>query len=107
MNSLNVVGLKLTNGLELVAKVVGEDEKDFHLEDAFFLQTVQQQDGSINVEYAPLTILGEPTGKSHVGFDLKLPKHSVLFPFNLNVGIVERYLKYTSPIDLSMAPSVK
>ena len=107
MNSLNVVGLKLTNGLELIAKQTGEDDKTYHLEDAFFLQTVQQQDGSINVEYAPLTILGAPSGKSHVGFDVKLPLHSVLFAFELNPGIVERYLKYTSPIDLSMAPSVK
>jgi len=107
MNNLNVQGFKLTNGLELIAKLTGEDDTTLHLEDAFFLQTIQQQDGTINVEYTPLTILGAPTGKSHMGFDVSLPRPSILFPFNLNPGIVERYLKVVSPIDLSLAPSLK
>lgn len=106
MNSQNVFGFKLTNGLDLIAKLAGGDETGFHLEDAFFLQTVQQKDGSINVEYAPITVLAKPSGKNHMGFDFTLPRISVLFKFELNPGIVERYIQYVSPIDLSMAPSV-
>lgn len=102
-----VKGFKLTNGLDLIAKLEGETEKGFILEDAFFLQTVQQQDGSLNVEYTPITMLGKPAGKNHLGFDLTLPILSVLFQFDLNPGIVERYLQYTSPIDLSLAPSTR
>lgn len=104
--SSNVQVFKLTNGLDLIAKLGDESEKGFTLTDAFFLQTVQQKDGSINVEYAPITMLGKPTGKSHLGFDFTLPRLSVLFQFELNPGIVSQYMQYTSPIDLSMAPSL-
>lgn len=107
MNLTNTTGFKLTNGLDLIAKVVGEDEAGFQLEDAFFLQTVKQQDGSINIEYVPITLLGKPTGKTHMGFDLKLPRLSVLFTFELNENIVDRFAQLTSPIDLSMAPSAR
>ena len=105
--SSKIIGVKLTNGLELIAKKVGETDVGLVLEDAFFLQTVQQQDGSINVEYVPVTQLGKPSGKKHPGFDFTLPGTSVLFQFDLNEGIVERYLQYTSPLDLSLAPSVR
>lgn len=107
MNSQNVMGFKLTNGLDLIGKLESDDEKGFGLVDAFFLQTVQQQDGSINVEYAPITVLAKPSGKTHMGFDFTLPRISVLFKFELNPGIVERYIQYVSPIDLSLAPSVR
>lgn len=103
---LEVKGFKLTNGLEVVAKLGSEDEKTINMIDAFFLQTVQTKDGSINVDYAPLTILGKPSGKTHMGFDVPMPRHSILFTFDLNPGIVEQYNQYTSPIDLSMAPSL-
>lgn len=107
MNSQNVTGFKLTNGLDLIAKLEGEDEKGYHLVDAFFLQTAAQPDGSVNIEYAPVTVLAKPSGKSHMGFDFTLPSISVLFKFELNPGIVERYIQYTSVLDLSMAPSVR
>lgn len=107
MNSQTVMGFKLTNGLDLIAKLESDDDKGYKLVDAFFLQTVQQQDGSINVEYAPITVLAKPSGKNHMGFDFTLPRTSVLFSFELNPGIVERYIQYVSPIDLSLAPSVR
>jgi hypothetical protein len=107
MNSQNVMGFKLTNGLDLIAKLEESDENGFDLVDAFFLQTVRQQNGDINVEYSPITVLAKPSGKSHMGFDFTLPRNSVLFKYELNPGIVDSYMQYVSPIDLSMAPSVR
>lgn len=101
-----IKGFKLSNGLEVVAKLDKEDEKTVYMLDAFFLQTVQNKEGGINVDYAPLTILGKPSGKTHMGFDVPMPRHSILFMFDLNPGIVEQYKQYTSPLDLSMAPSL-
>ena len=92
-----ICGFKLTNGLDLIAKIGGEDDKTIHLEDAFFLQVQTQQNGDLNVEYVPLTVLGRPTGKSHMGFDVNLPVNSVLFQFELNPGIVDKYLSYVEP----------
>ncbi len=107
MNALNVIGFKLTNGLDLVAKLVSEDDKSFSLEDAYFLQPHQQQNGSFDVQFLPMTVLGKPQNKGHLGFDLTMPRVSVLFQYELNPGIVDMYLKSVSPIDLSLAPSVK
>ena len=105
--NLNIKGYKLTNNLDLIAKEIEVTDSVYKLEDAFFLRSQQQQDGTLNIEYIPLTVLGTPQGKTHMGFDVELPKLGVLFSFDLNPGIVERYLSYVSPIDLSMAPSVK
>lgn len=107
MSDLPVLGFKLNNGLELIGKLAGETDKSYRIEDAFFLQTVKLQDGSFNIEYVPLTILGKPTGKTHLAFDIDLPLSSVLFPYEINPGIADRYAQLLSPIDLSMAPSVK
>ena len=107
MNKSNVTGFKLTNGAELVAKVVSEDDTGLVLEDAYFLHPVQKPDGLFDVQFAPVTLLGKPQNKNHMGFDFKIPRISVLFSYELNPGIVDMYLKAVSPIDLSFAPSLK
>lgn len=103
----HVTGFKLTNGAELVAKVVSESDTTLSLEDAYFLHPVQKQDGTFDVQFAPVTMLGKPSNKNHMGFDFEIPRISVLFKYDLNPGIVETYLKAISPIDLSFAPSLK
>lgn len=107
MSNSNVIGVKLTNGLEIVAKLDTETDTVLNLVDAFFLQTKQSSDGSFNVDYVPLTILGAPTNKNHPGFDVALPRTTVLFTYQLNPALIEQYLTYTSVLDLSQAPSIK
>lgn len=103
--SNNVKAYKLANGLDIIGKEVSSNSDGYEIEDAFFLQSsMSPEDGSINVEYTPMTVLGKPTGKNHMGFDISLPRISVIFSFELNPSIVERYLHYVSPIDLSQAP---
>lgn len=105
--NFDVKAYKLSNGLDIIGKETKVTDEGYVIEDAFFLHAQHQENGTINVEYTPMTILGKPTGKNHMGFDITLPKVSVIFSYELNPGIVERYLQYVSPIDLSQAPSIK
>lgn len=102
-----VFGFKLTNGMDLIGKTVAETPEGYTLEDSFFLQTVPKEDGTLDVQYVPVTILAKPSGKKHMGFNFTLPRISVLFKYELNPGIVDGYTKYTSVIDLSFAPSAR
>ena len=103
----NVRGFKLTSGSEVIGKLIEEKETGYVLEDAFFLQTVPKQDGTIDVQYVPLTILAKPTGKNHMGFDFELPRSLVVWNYEPVDGIVAQYSNYTSVLDLSAAPSVR
>lgn len=106
--SLEVKAYKLTNGLEIIGKEASVTDTMYKIEDAFFLHANHsEEDGSINVEYVPMTILGKPTGKTHMGFDVNLPATSVIFSYELNPGIVQRYQQYVSPIDLSQATTTR
>ncbi|QDJ96532.1 hypothetical protein Xoosp13_346 [Xanthomonas phage Xoo-sp13] len=107
MSNSTIRGIKLTNGMEMIARLDAVNDQTYSLKDTFFLQTTSKQDGTFNVEYLPLTMLGMPTNKNHPGFDIELPRLSVLFLFDLNPGIVGQYEQYTSLIDLSHAPSTK
>lgn len=102
-----VTGFKLTNGGELICKIAGGNDTHHFVEDAYFLHPIQKNDGTFDVQFMPVTMLGKPQNKGHLGFDFELPKVSVLFPYELNPGIIDTYLKAISPIDLSMAPSVR
>ncbi len=105
--SNEIKGFKLSNFADVIGKEVKVTDTHYHIEDAFFLRSSPQEDGSLIINYVPLTMLGSPEGnKNHMGFDVELPKNSVLFSFKLNEGIIQRYLSYVSPLDLSMAPSV-
>ncbi len=103
----SVKGYKLTNNLDLIAKEIDVTADSYKLGDAFFLRPVQHEDGTLNIEFIPLTLLGSQDGKMHMGFDVDMPRLSVLFSYDLNPSIVERYMGYVSPIDLSMAPSAR
>lgn len=107
LNTTEVFGFKLTNGMDLIGKLTADTADGYTLEDSFFLQTVPKQDGSLDIQYVPVTVLAKPSGKSHMGFNFTLPRISVLFKYELNPGIVEGYTKYTSVIDLSFAPSAR
>lgn len=104
MSNKNVVAYKLTNGVEIIGTVVSEDDKTINLADAFFLQAYQGEGGSIKLDYAPLTTLGRPANKTHHGFDVAMPRASVLFPFEPHPGITDQYLKIVDDVGLILPP---
>lgn len=96
-----IKGFKMMNGVDLVAKLVGETDTHYLLEDAIYYELVQIAEGKMDVQFAPLTFGAKmPINQDHPAMKVDMPKISVLFPYEIRDEIAARLKQMVSPIVL-------
>jgi hypothetical protein len=109
MSNENVIGILFNNGVQVVARLVKEDDKFMYVENMLALQLRADVDESGN---PVLGADGQPMSKlffdnyldfaenTKTGIDTRIPWSSVTFPFPVESRILHGYVQRTSLIKL-------
>jgi hypothetical protein len=109
----DVKGIHFINGMQVIAKVVREDDYYIHVEDMLSLQLMQKQgaDGAPLVgedgQPIPFLYLSEEftpyTDIEKTGLNTKIPRSAVFFFFDPKADILSGYNNRTSRIQIAPA----
>ena len=96
-----IKGFKMINGVDLIAKLLGETATHFQLEDAMYYELVEIEEGKMDVRFAPLTFGAKiPVNQNHPAMKVDMPKASVMFQYEIRDEIASRLKQMISPIML-------
>jgi len=96
-----IKGFKMINGVDLVAKLLGETDTHYQLEDAMYYELFEISEGKMDVRFAPLTFGAKlPPDQNHPAMKVDMPKISIMFSYTIRSEIADRLKQLVSPIVL-------
>ena len=108
-----ITGIHFINGMQVIARVVKEDEHYVHVEDMLSLQLMQRQDANgqpmvdENGQPIPFLYLSEEftpyTDIEKSGLTTKVPRSTIFFFFPPKEDILKGYKNRTSRIEIAPA----
>ncbi|MBC8427335.1 MAG: hypothetical protein H8D97_00440 [Proteobacteria bacterium] len=101
---MDIKGLKLSNGMDLVVKSLEENLGDniYSLERAVAIHITQTEKGP-SMGFLPLTFFGKD---SKVGLNIELAKHHVLFVYEVNDDIKRGYQEFATGLAVPSTPKI-
>ncbi len=100
---MDVVGLKLQNGMDIICKNLQDLGNTYRMEKAVAITVTQTEKGP-NMGFLPLTFFAVD---SKDGMDIEeLSKHHVLFPYTPNDDISRGYREFASGLAVPKKPTI-
>jgi hypothetical protein len=100
--AIEVKGLKLTNGMDIIAKNIQVVDGKYCMEKAVAI-TVTQGEGGPNMGFLPLTFFAADAKE---GMSIDLDERHVLFPYTPNADISRGYLEFSSGLAVPKKPTI-
>ena len=97
-----ITGFKLLDGSELIAKLDGETDTHYQLDDALFWTPVEVAPEKYDIRFYPVSYgVKMKRGYEHGAVKMELPKIATLFSYEVREEIVAKYSSLISPIVLA------